>query len=456
MKTTRNSPIIDLKSADQEIEHTPPAGRSDKKRRLRRPRLFSEHVTFVDRWFARKMMQVVGDPQVSLTLWDGIEVTEQINEPIAKLYYRDRSALFKTILNDELYWGDLYSNGQVEVEGNLTNFVETIYQSAARYGRGGWIRKLFWWLGNRRILNTHSRAKENIYHHYDIGNDFYKLWLDKEEMQYTCAYYPDPNISLEQAQVAKLHHVCRKLQLKPGDTVVEAGCGWGGLARFMARNYGVNVKAYNISREQVEHARKVAEEEGLASQVEYVLDDYRNITGEYNVFVSVGMLEHVGTKHYTVLGQVIDRCLKPEGRGLIHTIGRNKARPMNAWIERRIFPGAYPPTLREMMDIFEPNGLSVLDIENLRMHYAKTCSEWLKRYEQHSSEIAEMMDESFLRAWRLYLAGSEAAFTTGHLQLFQVVFARNANNELPWSRTHLYSDKASVRPIHAEGSDEQL
>lgn len=439
------------------IRPTSPASTADvpakQTNRPRRPRLFSARVTWLDRWLARKMLQVAGNPPISLALWDGLDVTAPPEQSVAKLQYWDRAALLKTIANDELYWGDLYSNGQVDVEGDLTNFVEALYRTTEKHGRGGWIRQLLWWLGNRRILNTHDKAKENIYHHYDIGNDFYKLWLDSEEMQYTCAYYPDPDISLEEAQVAKLHHVCRKLQLKPGDTVVEAGCGWGGLARFMARNYGVNVKAYNISREQVEYAREAAAEEGLSDQLEYVLDDYRNITGEYDVFVSVGMLEHVGTAHYPVLGQVINRCLKPEGRGLIHTIGRNKARPMNAWIERRIFPGAYPPSLREMMDIFEPNELSVLDVENLRLHYAKTLAEWRKRFEQHDNEIAEMMDDSFVRAWRLYLAGSEAAFTTGQLQLFQVVFARNANNELPWSRAHLYADKATVSKIHSETAD---
>ncbi len=258
-------------------------------------------------------------------------------------------------------------------------------------------------------------------------------------MQYTCAYFPDPAMSLEEAQLAKLHHVCRKLQLKPGDRVVEAGCGWGGLARFMAREYGVTVKAYNISREQVKYARERAAEEGLSGQVEYIEDDYRNIEGEFDVFVSVGMLEHVGTRDYRVLGDVIDRCLTPTGRALIHTIGRNQPGPMNAWIERRIFPGAYPPTLREMMDIFEPNRFSVLDVENLRLHYARTLEHWLQRYEQHVPEIEANLDAAFVRAWRLYLAGSIAAFTSGELQLFQVVFSRASNNLLPWSRAYLYS-----------------
>jgi cyclopropane-fatty-acyl-phospholipid synthase len=156
-------------------------------------------------------------------------------------------------LNPELYFGDLYSTGQATVEGDLVRFSEIIYSNLEDGGRGGWFKRAIIWLGHRRIANSHDKAKDNIYHHYDIGNDFYRLWLDTEVMQYTCAYFSDPDMTLEQAQVAKLHHVCRKLQLKPGDTVVEAGCGWGGLALFMAKHYGVNVKAYNISKEQVAH-----------------------------------------------------------------------------------------------------------------------------------------------------------------------------------------------------------
>jgi len=400
-------------------------------------------VTMLDRWMARKMLEVVHNPPIVLKLWDGKPVTPPIENPLATLQYHNRAAMLKTIVNPELYFGDLYSTGQVSFSGNLVHFSEIIYTSLQDHGRGGWLRHLILWLGHRRISNSHDKARDNIYHHYDIGNDFYRLWLDTEEMQYTCAYFPDPAMTLEQAQVAKLHHVCRKLQLKPGDNVVEAGCGWGGLALFMARHYGVNVKAYNISREQVAYAHQRAENEGLAGQVQYVLDDYRNISGEYDAFVSVGMLEHVGKNDFETLGGVIDRCLKPEGRGLIHSIGRNRPAPMNAWIERRIFPGAYPPSLMEMMEIFEPAGLSVLDVENLRLHYARTLEHWLERYEAHSDEVREMMDKEFVRAWRLYLAGSVAAFKVGELQLFQVVFARGRNNALPWSRARLYEQRVS-------------
>jgi cyclopropane-fatty-acyl-phospholipid synthase len=398
-----------------------------------------QRVTQFDRWIARKMLAMVGSPPVVLKLWDGAEVFAR-PDPVVRLQYHSRSAVLKTIINPELYFGDLYTSGQVSVAGDLVGFTEILYRYLKDEAGKSWLRSLVSWLQHRRIANSFDKARFNIYHHYDIGNDFYRLWLDKAVMQYTCAYFPEPSMTLEQAQVAKLHHVCRKLQLKPGQRVVEAGCGWGGLALFMARHYGVKVTAYNISREQVAYARARAAEEGLADRVEYLLDDYRNIQGEYDAFVSVGMLEHVGKKDFTTLGAVIDRCLKAEGRGLIHSIGRNRPAPMNAWIERRVFPGAYPPSLMEMMQIFEPNRLSVLDVENLRLHYALTLRHWLQRYEEQRETILHMMDEPFLRTWRLYLAGSISAFNVGELQLFQVVFSRARSNQLPWSRAHLYRE----------------
>jgi cyclopropane-fatty-acyl-phospholipid synthase len=259
-------------------------------------------------------------------------------------------------------------------------------------------------------------------------------------MQYTCAYFPTPDLTLEQAQRAKMDHVCRKLQLKPGDRVVEAGCGWGGFALHMAQHYGVKVSSYNISHQQILYARERAKAAGLGGKVDYVEDDYRNITGEFDVFVSVGMLEHVGRDNYVAMGDVIHRCLAPHGRGLIHSIGRNKPERLNAWIEKRIFPGGYPPALSEMMDIFESHDFSVLDIENLRLHYARTLEHWIERFEQGADKIEKKYDSAFVRAWRLYLAGSIAGFTAGTMQLFQVLFTRGTNNDLPWSRAHLYRE----------------
>ena len=235
-----------------------------------------------------------------------------------------------------------------------------------------------------------------------------------------------------------MEHVCRKVDLRPGDRVVEAGCGWGSLALYMARVKGATVRAFNISKEQIAYARERARREGLEGRVEFVEDDYRNVRGRYDVFMSVGMLEHVGPENYRELGRVIDSCLEAHGRGLIHTIGRNRPEALNAWIAKRIFPGAYPPTLREMMEIFEPVNLSVLDVENLRLHYASTARHWLDRYLAHVGEVRRMFDERFARAWELYLSGTVAAFTSATLELFQVAFARAMHNEMPWTRAHLY------------------
>lgn len=394
--------------------------------------------TALDRRVAQKLLDILAQPGIRMRFWDGTIMPADSDGQTTTISFMDRAALYRTIWNPELNWGDLYTEGRVAVDGDLSTLLHDIYQVLKKQNPAPWLRYVNRLAKNQRIYNTRRRAKDNIHHHYDIGNAFYRLWLDRQAMQYTCAYYPDPDMQLEDAQVAKMHHVCRKLQLKPGDTVVEAGCGWGGFAMHMARYYGVKVRAYNISREQVKHARRVAEAAGLTDRVEYVLDDYRNISGQFDVFVSIGMLEHVGPQHYPVLGQVIRDCLKPNGRGLIHSIGRNRPRPINPWIERRIFPGAYPPTLREMMDIIEPRGLSVIDVENLRLHYAKTLKAWEQRFEQHAGEIEDMMDERFVRSWRLYLAGSRAAFKSGQLQLFQLLFTHDDNNSLPWSRQHVY------------------
>ncbi|MDA1107621.1 MAG: cyclopropane-fatty-acyl-phospholipid synthase [Proteobacteria bacterium] len=398
----------------------------------------SQQVFAWERWLAHQILVLLGRPPVSLVLWNGEEIAVAQGKPVARIVLRRRAALYRLITHPDLHFGDLYSTGGIEVEGELGELLDSVYHSS-RSTEGAAVRHWQSRIFTRPRSNGLGDSSGNIHHHYDLSNDFYALWLDRE-MQYTCAYFPTPAMTLEAAQIAKIDLVCRKLQLRPGERVVEVGCGWGGLARHMARRYGVHVRSYNISHEQILYARARARSEGV-DNVAYIEDDYRNITGQYDAFVSVGMLEHVGVEHYRGLGEVMHRALTPEGRGLIHTIGRNRSAPLNAWIERRIFPGARPPTLREMMDIFEPREFSVLDVENLRLHYAKTLEHWLARFDQHTSAVESMFDRNFVRAWRLYLAGSLAAFNSGTLQLFQVVFTRGTNNRLPWSRAHLYQSE---------------
>jgi cyclopropane-fatty-acyl-phospholipid synthase len=381
--------------------------------------------TNFDRWALGRIRCSVASAPLRYVLWDGFTLDPDRDQPIATIVFKNRRALFSWLWDPELYFGEAYMFGAVEVSGDLLGLLEAVYRALEGKGRP-------WWVPGRS--NDMGAARENVHHHYDLGNDFYRLWLDRE-LLYTCAYFPSPDDTLETAQAAKMDHVCRKLRLRPGEQIVEAGCGWGSLALHMARHYGVRVRAFNISKEQIAYARARATDEGLADRVEFVDDDYREIRGRFDVFVSVGMLEHVGLADFPTLGRVIDGALGPDGRGLLHFIGRNRPGPLNAWIRRRIFPGAYPPTLREVFEhVFEPASFSVLDVENLRLHYGQTLEHWRRRFDAASSQVLDMFDEPFVRAWRLYLAGSQAAFTTGWMQLFQVGFARGSSNAVPWTR----------------------
>ncbi|MCA9175334.1 MAG: class I SAM-dependent methyltransferase [Planctomycetales bacterium] len=391
----------------------------------------------------RRFLRAIGNPPIEVRLWDDSLVSTTRDKPIGCIVLADRATLWKLAFDPLLQFGEAYADGRIKVEGDLPQVLSVIFRIMNRIRKSptlsGRVARIF----TPRRGSDQQAALENVHHHYDLGNDFYQLWLD-DRMVYTCAYFERPEMTLEQAQVAKLDHVCRKLWLRPGETVVEAGCGWGALAIHMAQHYGVRVRACNISREQIAWAREQARRAGLRDRVEFIEDDWRNLRGEYDVFASVGMLEHVGFDNYTQLGELASGLLTPQGRGLIHTIGQNFPQPMNAWIERRIFPGAQIPSISQMMDAFEPNDLSVLDIENLRLHYRKTLEHWLRRFDEVQDTVRDTFDDRFVRTWRLYLAGSIAAFDSGCMQLFQVAFAKAESNEIPWTRAHQYS------PVHAE------
>ena len=384
-----------------------------------------------------RLLEYLGNPPLEFVLWTGERVAPVGAAVVARVRVSSRATLLGILADPQVRFPDAYSEGRLEIEGDLVQLLETVYHAGRSSPQPSAMRRLVERL-HRPHVNTLTGSRENIHHHYDIGNDFYSLWLG-ETMAYTCAYYPTPTATLDEAQVAKMDHVCRKLRLRAGERVVEAGCGWGALGLHMAQRYGVKVRAFNISREQVAYARARAANLGMSSQVEYVEDDYRNISGRYDAFVSVGMLEHVGVANYPALGEVIARSLGSNGRGLIHSIGRNRPALLQPWIEKRIFPGAYPPSLAEMMRIFEPRDFSVLDVENLRLHYAQTLRDWLALFEAASGRVRQMFDEKFVRMWRMYLAGSIAGFTGGALQLFQVVFAPRDNNDVPMTREHLYA-----------------
>jgi cyclopropane-fatty-acyl-phospholipid synthase len=389
-------------------------------------------------WLDRRLLgviQKIADPvPVRMGLAHSSEETLPSASTFPVVRLKDRRAVIALLLSPEIGFGDLYSQGDIEIDGDLVRLLETFHELPRRITARMASRWLAWMQSN-----TKRAARANIHHHYDIPGDFYRLWLDPE-LVYTCAYFPHDNASLEEAQRAKLDLVCRKLWLQPGETVVEAGCGWGALAIHMAKHYGVRVKAFNISHEQIEFARQRAQQERLGSAVEFYEDDYRNIAGKFDVFASIGMLEHVGREHYAELGRVIHRAIGDRGRGLLHFIGRNRPRAFSAWMRKRVFPGAYAPSLGEAVNIMEPHDFSVLDVENLRAHYAKTLECWLSRFERSYDRVRNRFGPDFARMWRLYLAGSLAAFRVGTLQLFQVLFSGRKCDSLPRTRDRLYTN----------------
>jgi cyclopropane-fatty-acyl-phospholipid synthase len=404
-----------------------------------------------EKFLLKRIHRSIGQAPIRLE-FSGNGLHAPVGPNTESIVIHDRRALLSILLDPEIGFGDAYTQGRIDVKGDLVHTLEIAFRAMRTLEKRSWYYRLFSsWLRFVQA-NTLNGSASNIHHHYDLNADFYKLWLDSR-MVYTCAYFPTPSTTLEDAQLAKMDHICRKIQLQPGEKVVDAGCGWGALALHMAKHYGVTVKAFNISREQIQYARLQAKKEGLAGRVEFIEDDYRNISGQFDAFVSVGMLEHVGREHYSTLGQIIHRVIGDSGRGLIHFIGRNRPELFSAWMRKRIFPGAYVPALSEAMDVFEPHDYTVLDVENLRLHYAKTLEHWLARYERSADRVSGMFGPEFVRAWRLYLAGSMACFLTGRLQLFQIVLAGSACRQIPWTRAYLYSgetrDEGESRWIHA-------
>jgi cyclopropane-fatty-acyl-phospholipid synthase len=390
----------------------------------------------VARWFLSK----AGNPNISLRLWTGDEISTPGSRPVGCLELRSGRALLELLRSPSMGLGECYRKGLLEVHGDILvvsneMMAALVKKQAGRY-YGPKIRSLL----HAVKVNSKNKSRHNVNHHYDLGNDFYKLWLD-ERMVYTCAYFEKPTATLDEAQVAKLEHVCRKLNLRPGQTVIDAGCGWGALAIHMAEHHGVRVIAYNLSSEQIDYARQQAAAKQLGGRVNFLQEDYRDINTCCDAFVSIGMLEHVGLANYGHLGTLVHRCLKPGGFGLIHSIGRSHAAKADPWITKYIFPGGHMPSLSEMMRVFEPHRFSILDIENLRPHYARTCAIWLENFEAQAGHIAEIYGEEFVRMWRLYLAGSSAGFQSGTLQLFQILFAPKGNNKVPWTRKYQYQPK---------------
>jgi cyclopropane-fatty-acyl-phospholipid synthase len=286
-------------------------------------------------------------------------------------------------------------------------------------------------------LNGLRAAKANVAHHYDLTPALYNLFLDADK-QYSCAYFRTPQDTLDQAQLQKKHHIARKLLIEPGMRVLDIGCGWGGLALTLARDYGARVLGITLSEEQLAIAKRRAQESGLGDRVEFRLQDYRHVTEVFDRVVSVGMFEHVGLPNYGTYFRAVNDRLGEDGVALIHTIGHpGPPAPTSAWIRKHIFPGGYIPSLSEVTPAIEKSGLRPADIECWRLHYAMTLRHWYDRFTARAAEAAAIHDERFVRMWRFYLAGSEATFRWGRQDVWQFQLSKKVD-AVPITRDYLY------------------
>lgn len=362
--------------------------------------------------------------------------------PSAILRLRDQRTIRRLVLNPSLGAGEGYMSGDLSVEGGsvydmLDIFLAGMQDNPSSHPFIRWQE----WLGvlGRRVaqFNPAGRSRRNVAHHYDLNGRLYSLFLDRDR-QYSCAYFPHGDETLEEAQTAKKRHIAAKLCLdRPGLRVLDIGCGWGGMALTLARDFDARVTGITLSQEQLTEARARAAAEGLEDRVQFEMLDYRAVTETFDRIVSVGMFEHVGVGHYRAFFNTVARCLKPDGVALIHAIGRRDGPGgTNAWIRKYIFPGGYSPALSEVLPGVERSGLMTTDIEILRLHYAETLRHWRRRFAANRDAIAALYDDRFCRMFEFYLAASEITFRRRGHMVWQLQLA-HGHGVVPLTRDYI-------------------
>ena len=363
-------------------------------------------------------------------------------DPKVAVRVHDTRAIFELIRNPDMALGELYMDGRLTVEdgGDIADLLDLVFANiaATRIPRAWeWLRAIQF-LGVRLSpRNSMRRAKSNVAHHYDLSEKLYETFLD-EDLQYSCAYFTHPAQSLEAAQLAKKRHIASKLLLdKPGLSVLDIGSGWGGMALDLARDFEANVRGVTLSEEQLIKARARAADVGVSGRCQFELTDFRALVGRYDRIVSIGMFEHIGRRDYRSFFSKVRELLDDEGVMVLHTIGRLDGPGLTSpWIDKYVFPGGHIPALSEVARAIERSGLLMVDVEILRLHYAKTLMEWRERFEARRVEIAKLYDERFCRMWAFYLAGSEMSFRHLAHVVFQVQIAKRVD-ALPVTRDYM-------------------
>ncbi|EKF20347.1 SAM-dependent methyltransferase [Nitratireductor pacificus] len=380
----------------------------------------------------------------SLTITDPAGATHRFGDgtgPHVHVVIHSRSAERAMALDPMLAVPERYMDGDVDiVEGDILSLLQMTYGNMDELGAQAFFVRLGEALRYpfRRLqqFNTATRSKRNVHRHYDLSEELYRLFLD-EDMQYSCAYFETPDVSLEEAQRAKKRHIAAKLALEPGQKVLDIGSGWGGLGLDLASQFGAKVLGVTLSEEQHRVATERARKAGLADRARFEIVDYRSLKGPFDRIVSVGMFEHVGINHYRTFFNQSARLLADDGVMLLHTIGRSTGpSATNAFIRKHIFPGGYIPSLSEMTPAIEKSGLIITDVEILRLHYADTLKHWQARFQKNRARAVEIYDERFARMWEFYLAGSEASFRWQEMVVFQIQLTKKRET-LPVTRDYI-------------------
>ena len=387
---------------------------------------------------AEMMHHSCPDESFAIEFWDGDRISFG-KAPCVTLRFKNKECVKKIIGSGYMGFGESYMERALEIVGDVQRLFRMGFSINFDESRLSFLEKLRFFIISLLNHDTLRRAPKNISYHYDLGNEFYSFFLDKT-MTYSCAYFNKENNSLEQAQLNKYEHISRKLLLKPGESLLDIGCGWGGMLIYAAQKYGINGFGITLSKNQYEYANREIKELGLDSQIKVIYKDYRHLSGSFDKVVSIGMFEHVGKKFIPIFIKKVSVLLKKEGLGLLHTIGKDTPSSGDPWTFKYIFPGGYLPCLAEIVQEMGKTGFSILDVENLRWHYAKTLEYWVENYELNVKKVREMFDEAFVRRWRLFLNGSIAGFRYGNSRLFQVLFSNGITNELPPTRAHVYRE----------------
>ncbi|MFW6256583.1 MAG: class I SAM-dependent methyltransferase [Bacillota bacterium] len=399
--------------------------------------------------FEKKILQTVlskiKDCSFKVTYWDGeSEVYNAEHEQDLKFHLKinEKLNLKEIRQNPQLRLGEAYIQGKIDVEGKLKKVLEAGIKNINHLKNEDFNNedtKKFW---QRQEKSSQKEQEEGVKEHYDLGNDFFELWQD-ETMTYSCAYFQSYQDSLKQAQIQKIDHILNKLNLSPGEKILDIGCGWGSLAIRAAEKYDVEVVGITLSEEQVKGASQKISQKKLDNQIEIRKQDFRDLSRTENKFdkvVSVGMFEHVGKEHIPEYFQVVNDLLKPGGLSLLHTITHLKEIPTHPWLEKYIFPWGYIPSLREIIWELPEYSFQVLDVENIGLHYSLTAEHWKENYEKVTDQVREKFDQEFVRMWRLFLAGVIVTFRYGNTDVHQILFSKGINNELPLTRDYMYAE----------------